>query len=199
MENFTLASLLTLVQHYGSIGLFCLLALGVIALPVPDETLLLLAGTLVADGRLNGLAAWIAAMGGAVTGISVSYILGRTIGHFAIIRLCRRFHLDEEHLHRTQRYFNRYGSWLLTVGYFIPGARHFTGIVAGTTQLPYRWFALFAYTGALLWSNLFFWLGYHFGMQALQLAIVIFHRLGWWLVLPFLIGIPFVYFFWRRR
>jgi membrane protein DedA with SNARE-associated domain len=55
------------------------------------------------------------------------------------------------------------GHWALIVGYFVPGFRHFTAIVAGTSKLEYRGFALYAYTGAMLWVSTFLFIGYHFG------------------------------------
>ena len=49
------------------------------------------------------------------------------------------------------------------LGYYIPGVRHFTAIVAGTSGLEYRSFALFAYAGGCVWVSSFLFLGYHFG------------------------------------
>jgi membrane protein DedA with SNARE-associated domain len=57
----------------------------------------------------------------------------------------------------------RFGPILLTVGYFVPGVRHFTAVVAGMSSLPRRKFAIFAYAGAGLWVGTFLMLGYVFG------------------------------------
>ena len=47
-------------------------------------------------------------------------------------------------------------------GYFIPGVRHLTGYIAGTTALEYRHFAVFAYTGGVAWVLAFIAIGYFF-------------------------------------
>ena len=61
------------------------------------------------------------------------------------------------------RWFYRFGLWLLSVGYFILGVRHFTALVAGMSQLSLRRFAAFAYPGAAVWVATFLTLGYRFG------------------------------------
>jgi len=53
----------------------------------------------------------------------------------------------------------------LLIGYFVPGVRHLTAIFAGMNNMPYRQFAIFAYTGAFLWSTSFFTLGYWLGHE----------------------------------
>lgn len=47
----------------------------------------------------------------------------------------------------------------MIVCYFIPGVRHITGYFSGIAKIPYRSFALYAYTGALLWVSAFISLG----------------------------------------
>jgi membrane protein DedA with SNARE-associated domain len=192
MSQLTL-NLLQLLHQYGSAGVFGLLALGIIGLPIPDETLLLLTGTLVKTQQLSFIPAWLAITSGAIIGISISYLIGRTLGHFAVHRICRKLGLSEKHLEYTSKHFNRIGQWLLLIGYFIPGVRHFTGIIAGTTELPYKRFALFAYTGAIVWSNLFFWLGYFYGMQAFHFFVSLFERYGIWLIIPIILVITAIF------
>jgi membrane protein DedA with SNARE-associated domain len=75
------------------------------------------------------------------------------------------FHLTPERLARVHSWFERRGRWTLLVGYFIPGVRHLTGYVAGVSELAFRDFALFAYTGAFCWAVAFITLGYVLGEQ----------------------------------
>ena len=62
------------------------------------------------------------------------------------------------------------GRWTLLIGYYIPGVRHFTAYVAGASWLEFPVFALFAYSGALLWSLSFITLGYCLGEQWSRLS-----------------------------
>lgn len=156
-------SLIIWLTQYGSFALFGLLALGIIALPIPDETLMTFAGVMISKGHLALIPTIIAAYAGSFFGITVSYMIGRTAGTYLVKQYGPRFGLTEEKNNQVHNWFARIGKWTLLVGYFIPGVRHLTGYVAGTTELPFRQFAIFAYTGAVLWSSLFLSLGYFSG------------------------------------
>jgi membrane protein DedA with SNARE-associated domain len=156
-------SLLAWLVHYGYAGLFALLLLGILGLPIPDETLLVFCGYLIYRGRLRFGPAFLCGFAGSVCGISLSYYLGRRFGSKVVHRYGKYVRLTSEHVHQVNSWFHRIGSWLLTIGYFIPGVRHFTALVAGMSGLDMGTFAAFAYPGAALWVALFLTLGYLFG------------------------------------
>lgn len=149
--------------HYGSFSLFILLALGVVALPIPDETLMVLAGILMKNGDLPIPSTLVASFLGTMFGITLSYVLGRTLGSSFLHRFGSSFGLTEEKLAHAHRWFERFGKWTLTLGYFIPGIRHITGFAAGASDLEYPKFALFAYLGATIWASFFLSLGFFMG------------------------------------
>ncbi len=146
--------------RYGPPTLFFAQVFGLFGLPIPDELLLTLAGALIRKGQLNGTATVCAAVAGALTGITISYGLGRTVG---VTVLRQRLHLNEVAIGRAVRWFRRFGVWLLAFGYFVPGVRHVTAILAGSAPLEYPLFARYAYAGGLLWCSVFLGLGYSFG------------------------------------
>ncbi len=156
-------TLLTWLLHYSYAGLFGLLALGVVGLPIPDETLLAFSGYLISRGQFDARFAFASAFAGSACGISLSYLIGRTAGQKAAHRYGKYVHLTPERLARVHRWFDRIGEWLLMVGYFIPGVRHFTALVAGMSEVPYGRFAAFAYAGAALWVGTFLSIGYFVG------------------------------------
>jgi len=163
------------ISQYGYTGLFVLLVLGIVGLPVPDETLLVFSGYLISKGQWHPVLAFGSAFAGSVCGISVSYVLGRTLGHAAVERYGRFIHLTPAKIERVHQWFKRFGNWLLSVGYFIPGVRHFTALVAGMSGLEFRIFAPFAYFGAAVWVAFFLSLGYWFG-ENWKSIIVVTHR-----------------------
>lgn len=161
--------LATWLIQYGSIVIFLLLTLGIIALPVPEETLMVISGILMFNQKLCIPSTLIAAYLGAICGITGSYLLGRTVGYYFIPRYGPWIGLTPKRVDKVHVWFEKFGKWTLVIGYFIPGLRHFTGIIAGTSGLSYHQFALFAYTGALLWVTTFLSIGYLFGAQWLKL------------------------------
>ncbi len=161
-------SFLPWLTDYGSFALFSLLALGIFGLPIPDETLMVLSGYLIVKGQLGAVGTIIACLSGSICGITLSYWLGRLAGDYLTKKIGHWIGVTEERLARVRGWFERIGKWTLFLGYFIPGLRHFTGYVAGATHLDYKRFALFAYSGAVVWVATFLSLGYFFGEEAEQ-------------------------------
>ncbi len=167
--------LLTWLSHYGYGGLFLLLVLGIVGLPIPDETLLVFSGYLISQGRLHPALTFASGFCGSAGGISISYWIGKTFGYRFVHRYGKYIHLSQERLDLINRWFHRIGNWLLTTGYFIPGVRHFTALTAGISKLEYRTFAAFAYPGAAVWVAGFLTLGYVVGDQW-ETAFAVVHR-----------------------
>ncbi len=153
------------ISHYGYLGIVSLLMLGIVGLPVPDETLLTFVGFLCYRGELHLPSAVAAAFGGSICGISLSYVIGRTGGVYLVKKYGRIVHITDERLEKARRWFNRAGKWALFFGYFIPGVRHLTAYVAGTSKVSFPVFAGFSYCGGLVWSLTFISLGYAAGSQ----------------------------------
>jgi membrane protein DedA with SNARE-associated domain len=156
-------AILAWLAHYGAPALFGLLVLGIVGLPVPDETLLVTAGVLAGRGQLRLPTVVVAALLGTMVGISISYSIGRYAGLPLLLRFGSVVHVDRSILERVHRWFGRFGKWLLPVAYFIPGVRHLAAAVAGTSGLSVPVFAAFAYTGAVAWVSCFLSIGYVLG------------------------------------
>jgi membrane protein DedA with SNARE-associated domain len=156
-------SLLLSITKYSYFEIFIALGLGIVGLPVPDETLMAYAGFLVFQGKLNYLYTILVAFTGTSCGITIGYVLGRTFGNPFIKRYAAKMHVNPDDIQNAEKFYNRYGKFALFVGYFIPGVRHLTAIFAGTSLMPYRTFALFAYLGGFFWTITLVSLGYFLG------------------------------------
>lgn len=183
--------------HYGSFVFFCLLTLGVVALPIPDETLMVLAGIFMRKGDLPIGRTLLAAFLGSMCGITISYLLGKTIGARILHQYGRYIGITENKLKRVHNWFEHYGKWTLTFGFFVPGVRHLTGFAAGLSELEYRPFALFAYAGAFIWATFFLSMGYYFGdcCDLFYMAMESVSEMGVVLIAALLI---LSYFLWKK-
>jgi membrane protein DedA with SNARE-associated domain len=152
--------LLAWVSHYGAVALFGLLACGIVGLPIPNETLLTLAGALVRKGELHLIPTVVAACAGNIVGVAASYILGRFAGMTSWVHN----HLQTSMVN-LEHWFEKTGKWALVFGYFIPGVRHLTALAAGSSGFPFRIFVPFAFGGAVVWTLLFLALGYYIGAR----------------------------------
>ena len=163
------------VAHYGYVGIFGLLMLGIVGAPIPDETLLMFAGYLIFKHELEPLPAFAAGFLGSICGITVSYALGRLLGLYLVTRLGRFLRVKPEDLDRVRAWYEGKGKYGLVISYFIPGIRHLAAYVAGSSRLPLPVFAAFAYLGGLLWSGSFMSIGYVLGDEWQQMSVSL-HR-----------------------
>jgi membrane protein DedA with SNARE-associated domain len=183
------------VATYGYGALFGLLILGVVGLPIPDETLLVFCGYLISRGKLSIPGTYIAGLAGSCCGITVSFFIGRTAGLAAVQRFGRYLRIEQKHLDRVHRWFDRSGHWALFGGYYIAGVRHLTAIIAGASELEFHTFALYAWGGAATWVAAFLTLGYVIGEQWRTVAEMI-HR---YLTYASLLGIALTMLFFAVR
>jgi len=188
------------IAQYGYFAIFTLLLLGIVGLPIPDEWLLTFTGYLIFRDDLSLWPAFTAAVLGSMCGITISFGLGRSAGLFVMRHYGRVFRVTQKDLDRVHLWFDRFGKWLLVGGYFIPGVRHVTAVVAGTSKMEFPLFALFAYLGALIWSSIYIVIGYFFAEQ----WTFILHRIeknlafcGWILFAAALILV--FRWYWKRR
>jgi membrane protein DedA with SNARE-associated domain len=155
--------ILAWIADYGYFAVFTLLMLGIVGLPVPDETLLTFCGYLAFKGNFSLPLVFMAAWAGSTCGITISFYLGRIFGMGLIHRYGKYVHVTEDHIQRAHAWFERVGHWGLTFGYFIPGVRHVSAFAAGMSAVTPPRFALFAYSGGFLWVAAFLSLGYFLG------------------------------------
>lgn len=156
---------LSWITQYGYVALFVLLMLGIVGAPFPDDLILAFAGYLVSAGHLAMLPTIAFAFLGSLCGITVSYALGRLLGFSVIEKYGHRVHVTAERLHHVHCWYERFGKWTLVIGYFIGGVRHWTAFTAGVSKLRLPVFAVFAYSGGLIWSVTLVSAGYFLGEE----------------------------------
>ncbi|MFD0767461.1 DedA family protein [Bacillus sp. CGMCC 1.60114] len=139
------------------------LMLEYIALPFPGEPTLAYAGYLAHTGELHLVPLIFLSFVGTSVGMTIQYFVGNKLGMPFIQRYGKYVFLTQRKIDLTNKWFDKYGYFLIFIGFFIPGVRHFTGYFAGIINLPLRRFAMTIYSGALLWASFFlvggYWLG----------------------------------------
>ena len=156
------------IGQYGYVGIILALAGGIVGLPIPDELLLTLIGYSVSQGRLTYVMALGSAFIGSITGITISYFIGLKLGLPFLKKFGPIMYITEERIEFTRRLFQRWGVLVLFFGYFIPGIRQISAIIAAISHISFRKFALYAYSGGLVWSITFLALGQFLGKSWLQ-------------------------------
>lgn len=187
------------IADYGYMALFSLFFLGILGMPLPEETLLVFSGFLVSTGQLQYLPTLLICFLGSITAMTAAYWIGRTLGFAFIDRYRKRLGMGYTLYKKTEDWFNRVGKWALPLGYFIPGVRQYTAYFAGITKLPFPTFMLFTYAGGLFWSLLFVTLGWQLGERWNQLFAVISRNLALFFLVLLVVIAVFSYVIKRKK
>jgi membrane protein DedA with SNARE-associated domain len=152
-----------LVQ-YGYWAVAVTLLLENTGLPLPGETILLLASFLAYSEHSLRLP-WIIVVGivAATAGDNLGYILGHRGGRALLERYRNIFRIRAEVLERGERMFARYGAVTVFFARFVFGLRIIAGPLAGVLRMPWRKFVVFNFLGAALWVSVISAAGYLFG------------------------------------
>lgn len=136
---------------------------GLVVCPfLPGDSILFIAGTVVAVANLNIHVLVAVLVVAAVLGDSVNYAIGHYIGPKAFQRADSRW-FRQEYLRRTQAFYDRYGGVTIIIGRFIPIIRTFAPFLAGVARMSYRRFLSYNLIGGCLWITLLVYAGYLFG------------------------------------
>jgi membrane protein DedA with SNARE-associated domain len=158
-----LHSLEPTLNNYGYLAVIGLVLVEDFGVPVPGETVLILAAVYAGTGRLNIVLVALLGFAGALLGDNIGF----AIGHFGGRRLVRRYgryiFLTPERLDRATDFFERHGGKIIIVARFIEGLRQANGIIAGTTGMHWSKFLVFNAIGAALWVGVWTSIGYFSG------------------------------------
>jgi membrane protein DedA with SNARE-associated domain len=203
---FILASFADRVQFWMERGsyfvLFGLLFACGLGLPLPEDIPLLIAGALVAKGKMNLALAAICAWGGIVGGDVVLYNLGKTFGlETRRLPMIGR-HLSQKRLDQVHGMFERWGVWVVAVGRMFAGIRGAMVVVAGAIRFTFWKFILADGLAAIVSGGLFLSLGYLFGSRMDVLMAHVERGKRWSLVAVVILALgaaAWIYFDQRRR
>jgi LPXTG-motif cell wall-anchored protein len=183
--------------HWGYWGVAAFLLLENAGVPLPGETVLLLASVLAFKSHELRLP-WIIVVGtiACTAGDNIGYLIGSAGGRPLLERWKNFFHVKDEHIHSAEELLHRYGPVAIFFARFIAGARIVAGPLAGVLRMHWKTFALFNFLGALTWVTVIASLGYLFGSQLDRLLATVKHVE---LALLILLLIGLAVYLWRRK
>jgi membrane protein DedA with SNARE-associated domain len=141
-----------LIDASGYPGVFVLMTMESMVLPVPSEAVMPFAGFLVATHRFTMAGIIIASTLGSIAGSLLSYAIGRYGGTPFVNRWGRYLLLNRNDLEFTEAFFRKRGSITILICRFIPVVRHLISIPAGTGKMNPFTFLIYTIIGAGLWN-----------------------------------------------
>lgn len=161
--------------HYGTVVLFVMVFIEQMGLPLPVVPLLLAAGALAGDGRLNLLLAIAVGVLACLLADLLWFFLGRYRGRKILGFVCRCSLEPDSCVRRTEKIYMRHGMGAVVAAKFLPGVSTIIPPLAGIFGVSTRRFLVFDGLGSLLYTGSFVLLGYIFSDQLERLAAWIAH------------------------
>lgn len=129
----------------------------------PGDSLLVTAGLVASSSSTLNIWGLILLLStAAIVGDSTGYAIGYHLGPRIFNRNDSRwFHQD--HLVRTQRFYEKYGAKTIVLARFVPIVRTFAPTVAGAGKMRYRTFLVFNVLGGIGWVASMTLAGYFLG------------------------------------
>ncbi|WP_284645917.1 DedA family protein [Paenibacillus silviterrae] len=153
----------SIMNEYGYVGVFLLIALENLFPPIPSEIILTFGGFMTTQSELSLGGVIVSSTLGSVVGAVLLYGVGRLLDMSRLERIVTRYgrllRLSGEDLHRTFGWFERYGSWAVFLCRFVPLIRSLISIPAGTVRMKIVPFLLLTTLGSLIWNAVLIYLG----------------------------------------
>ncbi|MBM4203163.1 MAG: DedA family protein [Gammaproteobacteria bacterium] len=154
---------------YGILFAIIFAETGLVVMPfLPGDSLLFAAGALAAAGSLDIKVLIPLLIVAGILGDAVNYAFGRQFAHLFLedhpeqMTGLKRW-VKREHLQRAHDFFVKHGGKAVVLARFVPIVRTFVPFIAGGAHMPYRQFAIYNFTGAILWVVICAGAGFLFG------------------------------------
>jgi membrane protein DedA with SNARE-associated domain len=172
-------TLQNLVSTHGYWVVALIVGLESMGIPLPGETILVLASIYAAADPAIDIAYVIgAAAVGSILGDNLGYWIGHRYAYALLLRYGRYIGMSVARIKLGQYLFLKHGGKVVFFGRFVALLRILAAFLAGVNRMPWRQFLVANAGGAIVWAAVFGLGGYYFGKVLFQLhttfAVVIF-------------------------
>ena len=188
--------LFKLLTEHVYVILFLSLILEFAALPLPGETMMVVAGVMAYNNHGSYLGMIIASALGTVIGMQFSYEVGRRLGTKAVDKYGMYIGLTPYRMTKAAEFFNKFGNIVIVIAYFLPGVRHILGYFSGISRIDAKKFHIYSTIGGVFWVVVFITLGYVLGPSAPH-AFKLLHKYGTMLFI-LAIAVLFIYLIYKK-
>lgn len=188
--------LFKLLTEHVYVILFLSLILEFAALPLPGETMMVVAGVMAYNNHGSYLGMIIASALGTIIGMQFSYEVGRRLGTKAVDKYGMYIGLTPYRMTKAAEFFNKFGNIVIVIAYFLPGVRHILGYFSGISRIDAKKFHIYSTIGGVFWVVVFITLGYVLGPSAPH-AFKLLHKYG---TMLFILAIAalFIYLIYKK-
>jgi membrane protein DedA with SNARE-associated domain len=153
-----------LVMTYGYWAVALLVGAESLGVPLPGETILIVAA--IYAGHTHLLSVWIifaVAAAAAIIGDNIGFFIGDKGGYRLLRRYGHYLRIDEPKLKIGRYIFDRHGGKVVFFGRFVSVLRTYAAFLAGTNRMRWPKFLAYNAAGGIAWAALFSFAAYGAG------------------------------------
>ena len=156
---------LALLQRWHYLGLFLALLAeeAGIPLPIPGDVFIAAMGAAGRASHANFIMTTVIVMSATLSGSAILFETSRRLGQPFLLRIGRRFGFDVDRAVRVELWLKRRGALAIVAGRLTPGLRIVVTVAAGALGVGRTQFLCGTAVASVLWSVIYYWLGYAFG------------------------------------
>jgi len=130
--------------------------------PIPGDTIVIFGAYLVGIGTIEFTPTLIMTTVGSLGGFLTYYMIGRYGGREFFER--RKFKwFDSKRISKIDKWFAKWGIWVIIVNRFLAGTRSVVSIFAGFAKLGWMKVTILAFVSSLVWNTILITAGYYAG------------------------------------
>ncbi|WP_102347501.1 DedA family protein [Bacillus sp. Marseille-P3661] len=163
-----ISTLLPYIREYGYFALYIILWIGFFGFPVPNEVIVMTSGLIGSRSLLEPFFTFIVTYLGVISSLTTLFFLGR------FENKVKKGRFKSEKILKAKEMIRKHGAFSLVISYYLPTVRHLIPFILGTDNFSYRKFALYSYTNALVWTTIYYSLGFWFGEHIHEIGEIVY-------------------------
>lgn len=152
-----------LIEKTTYFGIFLLMTLESVLIPIPSEITMPFSGFLAAQGKLDF---WLIVITGTVanlTGSLIAYYIGYILEETVLLGIIKKYGkfllITIDDYHKANKWFLKYGDKIIFISRLLPAVRTVISLPAGVFQMNLKKFIIYTTVGCFLWSMFLTYIG----------------------------------------
>ena len=147
-----------IMNNFGYIGIFLLIAIENIFPPIPSEVILLFGGFMTTSTDMNVIGVIIASTLGSLVGAIALYYIGKILNKERLKKIItskygKLLRLTPEDIDKGDNWFDTKGNKTVFFCRFIPLIRSLISIPAGMSEMPMKKLLIYTIAGSAIWNT----------------------------------------------
>lgn len=195
--SFFAGIIISFIQSTSYYGVFLLMTLESMLIPIPSEITMPFAGFLASTGQMNiYLLIFIGAFAnliGSILAYLIGFILQENLTRKVINKYGKYLLITEEDYNLSLKWFKKYGESIVFFSRLLPIIRTFISLPAGIAKMKLSKFSILTFLGSLIWSTVLVYIGYFLGAN--WNSIEIYYRQFEYIILGLILLLIFYYLY----